>query len=87
MGEQEEGRMIKVMDKPTAVALRARRVAARSSADVKRRAFGPHQKTESEWPAEGPHARPDLVNEAATPGSGLFSSKAAPGGKVNPGAG
>ncbi len=39
-------------------------------------------------PPEGPHARADLINEAATPGTGLFSNplKAA-NDEVDPGAG
>jgi hypothetical protein len=39
------------------------------------------------WPAEGPHARPDLVNDAATPGTGLFSDNQTRKIKVDPGAG
>ncbi len=46
----------------------------------------PKQK-DAEWPAEGPHARADLINEDATPGSGLFSGTTKPGGCVDPGAG
>jgi hypothetical protein len=39
------------------------------------------------WPAEGPHARADLINEAATPGAGLFSSRSTGNDDVDPGAG
>ncbi len=39
------------------------------------------------WPAEGPHARRDLINEDATPGTGLFSNQSDDGTDVDPGAG
>jgi hypothetical protein len=45
------------------------------------------QTAHTHWPAEGPHARQDLINEAATPGAGLFSSKSAGNDDVDPGAG
>jgi len=73
--------MVKLMDKPKA----ARSVPPRTL--VRQPAAAPQTRSDTEWPAEGPHARADLINEAATPGSGLFSSKAKRGGKVDPGAG
>ncbi len=39
------------------------------------------------WPAEGPHARPDLINEEATPGTGLFSGPGARDKEADPGTG
>ncbi|WP_020173616.1 hypothetical protein [Methyloferula stellata] len=74
--------MVKLMDKAKA----ARSVPPRG-APARKPAAAPQTRSETEWPAEGPHARADLINEAATPGSGLFSSKAKRGGKVDPGAG
>ncbi len=80
--KREEGRLVKLMDKPKAARPMAPRVAP-----AKKPAAAPRKRSDTEWPAEGPHAREDLINEDATPGSGLFSSKAKPGGKVDPGAG
>jgi len=41
-----------------------------------------------DFPPEGPHARPDLINEDATPGTGLFSGGQKSADKdVDPGAG
>jgi hypothetical protein len=38
-------------------------------------------------PAAGPHARPELVNEEATPGAGALPSDTARGGDVDGGTG
>ncbi len=79
--------MVKLTDKPQGAPPVAptRKPASAPRKDAEAERPGQNQKTE--WPAEGPHARAGLINEAATPGSGLFSSKAKPGGKVDPGAG
>lgn len=71
--------MAKVLEKPVGGTLTGRPKASRPVART--------EKPASEWPAEGPHARGGLINEDATPGCGLFSSKASSGGKVDPGAG
>jgi hypothetical protein len=50
----------------------------------------PRAKAEqSDWepPPAGPHARPELTNPDATPGSGLFSSGKGQGAEVDPGGG
>jgi len=45
-------------------------------------------KTRSDFPPEGPHARADLINEDATPGTGLFSGGQKSADKeVDPGVG
>jgi hypothetical protein len=78
--------MAKLMDRPkTARPVQPREVA--HPAVGEKPACASAKSNETEWPAEGPHARGDLINEDATPGSGLFSSKAKYGGKVDPGAG
>jgi len=41
----------------------------------------------SDPPPAGPHARPELTNLDATPGSGLFHSGKTRGGEVDPGGG
>ncbi len=70
--------MVKLMDKPKTA----------RPAPLPKPALAAQKSDEAEWPAEGPHARADLINEAATPGSGLFSSKGTRDGKkVDPGAG
>jgi hypothetical protein len=73
--------MIKLMDKPKTAR------PAPPAAPARKPASAPQKRSETEWPAEGPHAREGLINEAATPGSGLFSSTAKRGSKVDPGAG
>jgi hypothetical protein len=84
--------MVKLMDKPQGGKQQSAPPVAptRKSAPVPGKGTEterPGKNQEREWPVEGPHARADLINEAATPGSGLFSGKAKPGGKVDPGAG
>lgn len=74
--------MVKLMDNPKAARPLPSRVAPTGKP-----ALTPQKPSDTEWPAEGPHAREGLINEAATPGSGLFSSKGKSGGKVDPGAG
>ncbi len=80
--------MVKVEDKPQgAPPVAPTREQAPISRDAREKAEERDKKVKTEWPAEGPHARADLTNEEATPGSGLFSTTAKPGGKVDPGAG
>jgi hypothetical protein len=83
MDKGEEGRMVKFTGKPAKPATQP--VSKQPTVHLKPSSV-PKRK-DAEWPAEGPHARADLINEDATPGSGLFSSTVKPGGKVDPGAG
>jgi hypothetical protein len=43
--------------------------------------------TPRETPPAGPHARPELTNEEATPGSGMLPPADAGQGEVDPGSG
>jgi len=53
-----------------------------------RETSGRNIKPPAEFPPEGPHARADLINEDATPGTGLFSGGQKSADKdVDPGAG
>ena len=78
--------MVKFMDKPE-TAKAPPRIRPRPEAAQKPDAAR-QKSSDAEWPAEGPHARSDLINEEATPGCGLFSNKTVRDGKkVDPGAG
>lgn len=77
--------MVKIMEKTVGGAFKARQKASRPAAQTE---MTSRDQQSFEWPAEGPHARADLINEAATPGSGLFSNAVSRGlHKVDPGAG
>ncbi len=72
--------MLKIMDKRAVATGRARPTSV-----VKKSAVESAEK--AAFPPEGPHARPELINEDATPGTGLFSSTGAGDNEVDPGAG
>ncbi len=74
--------MLKMMDKRADAAGRARPTA---KAEAKKSAIDAADK--AAFPPEGPHARPELINEDATPGTGLFSTTSAGSVEVDPGAG
>jgi len=69
-----------------------RRAAAKAqkapASETKKPADRRLDKKQMPCPPEGPHARPELINEDATPGAGLFSGGHKSADKdVDPGAG